>query len=103
VGDSEYVYAFKTIVLPVLKEYKPELILVSCGFDSAEGDPIGGLRLTATGYQYMLQKLLEMELPLALVLEGGYNLDVLAWGSEAIVKVLEGHTLNASALEEKSK
>lgn len=39
IGDSEYTHAFDTIITPVLTAYQPQLILVSAGFDCAEGDP----------------------------------------------------------------
>ena len=39
-GDAEYLAAFHHVILPVAYEYNPELILVSCGFDSGEGDPL---------------------------------------------------------------
>jgi len=40
--------------MPVLEQYNPELILVSCGFDSADGDPYGDLKVGPEGYTYML-------------------------------------------------
>jgi acetoin utilization deacetylase AcuC-like enzyme len=41
VGDIDYMYACETLLFPIIREFKPELILVSCGFDSAHGDPLG--------------------------------------------------------------
>jgi len=41
-GDTEYLAAFTNIVLPIAYEYGPELVLVSAGFDAAQGDPLGG-------------------------------------------------------------
>lgn len=41
-GDTEYFCAFTNIVLPIAYEYAPELVLVSAGFDAAQGDPLGG-------------------------------------------------------------
>ena len=61
---------------------------MSCGFDSAEGDPIGGLLLTFSAYEYMLSSLLNLKKKIGIVLEGGYSLEVLQWGSESIVKIL---------------
>ncbi len=37
----------------VLLQFSPELVLVSCGFDAAEGDPLGGYSVTPAGYAYM--------------------------------------------------
>ena len=41
--------------------------------------------LNASGYRYMLSQLMNLRTKLSIVLEGGYNLDVLQWGSEAII------------------
>ena len=48
-GDKEYLAAFRTIVLPVVKEYKPDIILVSAGFDAADGHSpqLGGYSVSA--------------------------------------------------------
>ena len=40
-GDNEYLFACEELLFPIIREYEPELILVSCGFDSAKGDPKG--------------------------------------------------------------
>ena len=41
-GDTDYLAAFTNVVLPIAYEYGPELVLVSAGFDAAQGDPLGG-------------------------------------------------------------
>lgn len=41
-GDTEYMSAMQSIILPVAYEFCPELVLVSAGFDAAVGDPLGG-------------------------------------------------------------
>lgn len=48
-GDKEYLAAFRTMVIPVLKEYKPDIILVSAGFDAAAGHTkeLGGYNVSA--------------------------------------------------------
>lgn len=45
-GDAEYLAAFDLIVIPILTEFAPDLVLVSCGFDAAAGDPLGGMKVT---------------------------------------------------------
>ena len=91
IGDDEYLYAFKTIVVPILREFQPELVLVSCGFDAAEGDPLGKLSISPLGYSYMTDQLKKIiGDKLIIVLEGGYNLKSLAKSSEAIIKTLIG-------------
>jgi histone deacetylase 6 len=56
------------VVIPVISEFDPEYILISCGFDSARGDTMGGLDLTQAGYAGMLQKLMKFGKKIGLVL-----------------------------------
>jgi histone deacetylase 6 len=56
-GDDEYIYAFERIVIPVLREFVPDLILVSCGFDAARDDPLGGCSIGPDGYAYLTTRL----------------------------------------------
>jgi len=72
----------------VFEQFEPELILVSCGFDSGWGDSIGNLKISQYGYMYMTKELTSLKRPIGLVLEGGYNIDVLRWGSKAVVRAL---------------
>lgn len=76
--------------MPILTEYQPEYILVSCGFDSALGDPFGNLALTEAGYALMTEQLLGLGSKIMLVLEGGYSKDVLSWAGQNIARTLLG-------------
>ena len=60
-GDAIYRAAFDRIVSPVLESYAPELVLVSAGFDAAARDPLAEMSVSARGYGYMTQKLVEQE------------------------------------------
>jgi hypothetical protein len=94
IGDEEYIYAFHTIVMPILNEFNPELILVSCGFDAAKGDPLGRCSVTPFGYGYMVNCLKQIVgNQIVIVLEGGYNLNSLAVSSIAVVKALLGDSI----------
>ena len=75
------------------------MIFVSCGFDSAFGDPIGGLLLTEAGYAYMTKKLMEFKKKMLLVLEGGYNPDVLLWASQSVLEALSCCSPEATSVE----
>lgn len=84
-GDAIYRGAFERIVLPVLDEYKPDLILVSAGFDAALRDPLAEMTLTTDAFGWMALKLRELadkhsEGRIGLVLEGGYDLPSLEAG-----------------------
>lgn len=94
VNDEEYISAFEEIVIPVLKEFQPDFILVSSGFDAAENDDLGKLNLTPFAYYSMTRSLTQLNSNVVVALEGGYNLDSLARCSEGVVRALlnENHT-----------
>ena len=48
------------ILLPICKEFSPDLILISSGFDSARGDPLGGLSVDPEAYAYIVKKLMTL-------------------------------------------
>ncbi|XP_071158515.1 histone deacetylase 6-like isoform X4 [Mytilus edulis] len=74
-GDAEYIAAFHQIVMPIASQYSPELVLVSAGFDSAIGDPLGGYMISPSGYAHMTHMLSSLANGrVILSLEGGYNL-----------------------------
>jgi histone deacetylase 6 len=64
---------------------------VSAGFDAAEGDPLGEMRVSPDGYAHMTSRLLGLAGGrVVLVLEGGYNLEAIALSSAACLRVLLG-------------
>jgi len=71
-----------------VQEWKPELILVSCGFDAAIGDPLGGLEVSPLGYGYMAGVLASLDIPLVVMLEGGYFLESVAQGAAFVLRAL---------------
>uniref|UniRef100_A0A7N0TC05 histone deacetylase n=1 Tax=Kalanchoe fedtschenkoi TaxID=63787 RepID=A0A7N0TC05_KALFE len=88
-GDSDYLAVWDHILLPVARDYNPDLIIVSAGFDAAVGDPLGGCRLTPYGYSVLLAKLLDLaDGKIVMALEGGYNLKSTASSVLSCVKVL---------------
>ncbi|CAA7030885.1 unnamed protein product [Microthlaspi erraticum] len=88
-GDADYLAAWDHILIPVAKEFNPDIILLSAGFDAAIRDPLGGCRVTPYGYSVMLKKLMDFaQGKIAMALEGGYNLDSIAKSSLACVQTL---------------
>lgn len=74
--DSEYAAIFNDIVVPVGKQYRPDLILISCGFDIYQGDPLGAMEVTAKGFAYMTRSMVKLaeevcKGKLLVTLEGG--------------------------------
>jgi acetoin utilization deacetylase AcuC-like enzyme len=82
-GGVELREAFEDRILPALDTFRPELIIVSAGFDAHERDPLGSLRMTADDFAWVTRKLMESaekncDGRLVAVLEGGYDLQGLA-------------------------
>ncbi|CAK9237182.1 unnamed protein product [Sphagnum troendelagicum] len=74
-GDADYLAVWEHVLMPVAHEYNPDMVLISAGFDSAEGDPLGGCRVTPSAYYKMTKQLMEVaEGRVVIALEGGYNL-----------------------------
>ncbi|XP_039944341.2 histone deacetylase 7 [Hirundo rustica] len=93
-GDPEYLAAFRTVVMPIAHEFCPDLVLVSAGFDAAEGHPapLGGYRVSAKCFGYMTKQLMSLAGgAVVLALEGGHDLTAICDASEACVSVLLGH------------
>ncbi|CAD8186231.1 unnamed protein product [Paramecium octaurelia] len=89
-GYDDYVYAFDRLLGPIIKDFGPDFIIISAGYDSAKGDPLGGINNTPLGYQYMTEKLQQLCPRVLAVLEGGYNLDVTAQCALATFQQLLG-------------
>ncbi|CAG86506.2 DEHA2C16918p [Debaryomyces hansenii CBS767] len=89
--DGDYFYAFNKVVIPVITEFDPDLVIVSSGFDAADGDIIGGCHVSPTGYGHMTHLLKGIAKgKLCVVLEGGYNLDSISKSALGVAKVLVG-------------
>jgi len=96
-GDEEYLRAFNEVLVPVARRFRPQLILVSAGFDPHWADHLAMMRVTVTGFVEMAMILrgLAAELcqgHLVFTLEGGYNLRVVASSIKAIFDVLLGNS-----------
>lgn len=81
-GDAGYQEALVGKVLPALREFRPEVLLLSAGFDAWRGDPIGGMKVTEEGFGQWGRRLSELAAEVCqgrilAVLEGGYDLQAL--------------------------
>jgi len=96
-GDGEYLKVFEQIIVPAARRFKPQLILVSAGYDLHWADGLALMQVSVTGFGQMARiiKGLADELcggRLAFSLEGGYNLNALAASVKATFDVLLGDT-----------
>lgn len=93
--DRAYVRAFDEAIEPRLRSYRPELLLVSAGYDAHYADPLAAMAATEQGFSVMAERVLRWAREwcagrLVLVLEGGYNLSALASSVAATLDALDG-------------
>ena len=94
-GDAVYARVFDEVLAPLARRCRPDLILVSAGYDAHWSDPLAGMRLTVDGYVALMERLRDLAAELCggrlvAVLEGGYNLDAVAAAVVASCQVLAG-------------
>jgi acetoin utilization deacetylase AcuC-like enzyme len=92
-GSNKIFAAFREVLLPAANAFRPDLILLSAGFDSRVGDPLGQFLLTDDDFRHLTNMVTELTAKHAQgrvvsVLEGGYSLDGLALATEAHVRAL---------------
>ncbi|MCX5865361.1 MAG: histone deacetylase [Deltaproteobacteria bacterium] len=94
-GDQDFARIMDELVAPVARQYKPDCIMVSAGYDTHVLDPLGGMAVTTTGFSYMSKVMVDLAAELCggrlvLALEGGYNLQGLADGVLASLHEMTG-------------
>ena len=94
-GGAEFREAFETAILPRVKDFHPDLIVISAGFDAHYRDPLASLNLRAEDFTWVTRKLMDVEDASAggrivSVLEGGYDLVGLRESAAAHVTALMG-------------
>jgi acetoin utilization deacetylase AcuC-like enzyme len=95
VGDAGFALIFEDFLWPLAERYRPQLILVSAGYDAHWSDPLAGMALSIAGYATLARSLKSLAETLCsgrlvFTLEGGYNLDVLSYAVLNTFKVLLG-------------
>ncbi|PWB81904.1 MAG: acetoin utilization protein [Methylocystaceae bacterium] len=94
-GGDDFHEALTTVVLPRVKRFEPDLLLISAGFDAHQNDPLGGLRLTEHDFSEATKRLMDVadrsaKGRVVSLLEGGYDLDALGRSVSAHVLALMG-------------
>jgi acetoin utilization deacetylase AcuC-like enzyme len=92
-GDEAILKAYEEKLRPAAESFRPDFVLVSCGFDSHQGDRLGGFAVTTGGFARMTKVLREIAEKhakgrLVSLLEGGYTLENLETAAEAHVRAL---------------
>lgn len=102
-GDEEYLRSYRAICAPVVRRFKPQLLLISAGFDAHHADPLAQEMVSVRGYFDIatLLKGLADELcggKIVYVLEGGYDHTAISWAAQACVDTLLGNEFSPDPL-----
>jgi acetoin utilization deacetylase AcuC-like enzyme len=93
-GEAAFLSLIEHIVMPVGRQYRPDLILISAGYDAHRDDPLAQCLMTDGGYAAMAASVRrlagELGVPLGTVLEGGYDLGALARGVVTTLETVAG-------------
>jgi len=94
-GDAEYLYLYSKLVKPVLEKFRPDLIIVSAGFDIYKLDPLGGMKVTEAGFAQLSKLLIDIARSVCggrilFALEGGYHTKGLGRSVGGAVRELMG-------------
>ncbi|MCC6315649.1 MAG: class II histone deacetylase [Thermomicrobiales bacterium] len=94
-GNAGYGAVFERVILPIVRQFRPELIVVSAGQDASVLDPLGRMALTLDGYRMMTRRMLELAAEccdgrLVVTQEGGYSPTYAPYCSAAIAETLLG-------------
>jgi acetoin utilization deacetylase AcuC-like enzyme len=100
--DADYELAYTRIALPILRQFRPELVLVSAGFDAHMDDPLAGMRLTSAYFGRLMRAIAEVadatsQGRLVAITEGGYDLVGLATSLRASISALTAAIANIDA------
>jgi acetoin utilization deacetylase AcuC-like enzyme len=92
-GGEQFRAAFENVILPRLREFAPELLVISAGFDAHMRDPLANLNLIEADFHWATRKLMEIadvsaQGRVVSLLEGGYDLQGLASSAAAHVTAL---------------
>lgn len=93
-ADPDYAAVMERVVRPLAEKYKPEMVLVSAGFDAHASDPLGGMRVSTDGFAHMTRGIMDIAKPTGrgpcFVLEGGYNLNKTADAVASVIRTALG-------------
>ncbi len=92
-GNEHFASVFNRLLDPIARQFKPDVILCSAGFDIYKDDPLGGMRVDINGFAFLATKLLDLATDLCsgrllFCLEGGYDLTGLSEGVAAVLRAI---------------
>jgi acetoin utilization deacetylase AcuC-like enzyme len=95
-GSEDFRFAYRERILPALRNFSPELIIISAGFDAHYRDPLAQLQLQTDDFAWVTREIVDVAAKccggrVVSTLEGGYDLQALASSAAAHVRALMGH------------
>jgi acetoin utilization deacetylase AcuC-like enzyme len=102
-GDDAYRRAFDEIVVPIVRRFRPQMILVSSGYDAHYADGLAGEDVSVDGYGALVSIILALAAELCdgravFALEGGYHMTALPWSIRRTIELLHGDAPTADPL-----
>jgi acetoin utilization deacetylase AcuC-like enzyme len=95
-GDAAYNSAMTDVIEPLVRDFDPDLMIISAGFDAHRHDPISRMRVSTEGFGMLTARVQALSnslgASLAFILEGGYSLEMLGRGVSIVHDVLTGYT-----------
>jgi acetoin utilization deacetylase AcuC-like enzyme len=100
-GDEAFCSLVEHVVVPLAAAYEPRLVLISAGFDAHRDDPLAMMRMTTAGYAQLARRVRAAAERrcggrMALLLEGGYNLQALGASVVAVVRALDAPQVDSN-------
>lgn len=100
-GEEVYLAAFDRVILPIARQYEPELVLISAGFDGHFSDPLCSMMLSSNSYTEMTTRLKDLadqccQGRIMASLEGGYNLAGISTSMVNVISVMAGEDIRVS-------
>jgi acetoin utilization deacetylase AcuC-like enzyme len=107
-GDRVYMDSVDQVILPAAEVFRPQIVLISAGFDAHANDPLGGMRVTAEGFGAIASRVAHIaethaEGRVVAVLEGGYDPPALAASVVATLAVLDADDASLMGIREREQ
>jgi acetoin utilization deacetylase AcuC-like enzyme len=101
-GDGDLTFVFDEVFVPVLRQYRPDLVILSAGYDAHASDPLGGMAVTDLGFQVLARKIRAVaeatcDGRIVAMLEGGYDVDALGRACTDLVSELAAPAVGDAA------
>lgn len=106
-NDDDHIFVFRKIVRPIAEQFKPQIILLSAGYDSHKDDLLGSMKVTTSGFARLAKEMVDLadelcEGKLVAFLEGGYDLGGLSSSVAATIQVFLGNDIEMTGDETKA-